>query len=79
MGEILKAAGGSFNSVVKCTLILQDINDFAVINKVYASFFTQNFPARATLQAGNVPGGGLVEIEAIAIFGHIKDEPIGFF
>ena len=76
MGEILKAAGGSFNNVVKSTVLLNDINDFAVVNEVYASFFTQNFPARAAYQAANLPKGALVEIEAIAVIADIKDEPM---
>merc|ERR1712098_187778 len=76
MGEILKAAGGSFNNVVKSTVLLNDINDFAVVNEVYASFFTQNFPARAAYQAANLPKGALVEIEAIAVIGDIQDKPM---
>merc|ERR1711988_437796 len=72
MGEILKASGASFNNVVKCTVLLNDINDFSIVNEVYKSFFTQNFPARAAYQAANLPKGALVEIEAIAVIGDIQ-------
>jgi len=75
MGEILKASGASFNNVVKCTVLLNDINDFSIVNEVYKSFFTQNFPARAAYQAANLPKGALVEIEAIAVL-NVKDEPM---
>merc|ERR1711962_967967 len=76
MGEILKSVGATFNNVVKSTVLLNDINDFAVVNEVYASFFTQNFPARAAYQAANLPKGALVEIEAIAVIGDIQDKPM---
>jgi len=76
MGEILKSVGATFNNVVKSTVLLNDINDFAVVNEVYASYFTQNFPARAAYQAANLPKGALVEIEAIAVIGHITDLPM---
>jgi len=75
MGEILKSVGTTFNNVVKTTVLLNDINDFAVVNEVYASFFTKSFPARAAYQAANLPKGALVEIEAIAVIGHITDIP----
>jgi 2-iminobutanoate/2-iminopropanoate deaminase len=52
--------------VVKCNVYLRDINDFAAMNEVYATFFTAPFPARTTIQAGALPGGIAVEIECIA-------------
>jgi 2-iminobutanoate/2-iminopropanoate deaminase len=63
---ILQAAGSSLDHVVKCNVYLRDINDFAAMNDVYATFFTAPFPARTTIQAGALPGGIAVEIECIA-------------
>jgi 2-iminobutanoate/2-iminopropanoate deaminase len=63
---ILEAAGSSLEQVVKCNVYLRDINDFAAMNEVYATFFTAPFPARTTIQAGALPGGIAVEIECIA-------------
>ncbi len=63
---ILQAAGSSLEHVVKCNVFLRDINDFAAMNEVYATFFTAPFPARTTSQAGALPGGIAVEIECIA-------------
>jgi 2-iminobutanoate/2-iminopropanoate deaminase len=50
MNAILEEAGISFNNVVKCTILLADINDFASINSIYQEYFKSNFPARATYQ-----------------------------
>jgi 2-iminobutanoate/2-iminopropanoate deaminase len=63
---ILQAAGSSLDHVLKCNVYLRDINDFAAMNEVYATFFTTPFPARTTIQAGALPGGIAVEIEVIA-------------
>jgi 2-iminobutanoate/2-iminopropanoate deaminase len=63
---ILQAAGSSLDHVVKCNVYLRDINDFAAMNEVYATYFTAPFPARTTIQAGALPGGIAVEIECIA-------------
>jgi 2-iminobutanoate/2-iminopropanoate deaminase len=63
---ILEAAGSSLDDVMKCNVYLRDINDFAVMNEVYATFFAAPFPARTTIQAGALPGGIAVEIECIA-------------
>lgn len=63
---ILQAAGSSLAEVVKCNVYLRDINDFAAMNEVYATYFTAPFPARTTIQAGALPGGIAVEIECIA-------------
>jgi 2-iminobutanoate/2-iminopropanoate deaminase len=63
---ILEAAGSSLEHVVKCNVYLRDINDFAAMNEVYATYFTAPFPARTTIQAGALPGGIAVEIECIA-------------
>jgi 2-iminobutanoate/2-iminopropanoate deaminase len=66
MRAILEAAGSSLEDVVKCNVYLRDINDFAAMNEVYATYFTAPFPARTTIQAGALPGGIAVEIECIA-------------
>lgn len=63
---ILQAAGSSLADVVKCNVYLRDINDFAAMNEVYATYFSAPFPARTTIQAGALPGGIGVEIECIA-------------
>ena len=64
--NILEAAGYSLNDVVKTTVLLADIADFASMNAVYAEFFSENKPARACFAVKDLPRGALVEIEAIA-------------
>jgi 2-iminobutanoate/2-iminopropanoate deaminase len=66
MGRILEAAGMSFDNVVKTTVLLADIKDFAAMNEVYAKFFSGDFPARAAFEVANLPLGARVEIEAVA-------------
>ncbi len=63
---VLEAAGSSLDKVVKTTVFLADIQDFAAFNAVYSEFFPDNPPARSTVQAGGLPVGALVEIEALA-------------
>lgn len=64
--NILEAAGYSLNDVVKTTVLLADIADFASMNAVYAEFFSENKPARACFAVRDLPKAALVEIEAIA-------------
>ena len=64
--NILEAAGYSLNDVVKTTVLLADIADFAAMNAVYAEFFDQNKPARACFAVRDLPKAALVDIEAIA-------------
>ena len=66
MKAILEAAGSSLDKVQRCNVYLRDINDFAAMNEVYATFFTAPAPARTTIQAGALPGGIAVEIDCIA-------------
>ena len=66
VSKILAAAGYTLNDVVKTTVLLADIADFATMNAVYAEFFTENKPARACFAVKDLPRGALVEIEAIA-------------
>ena len=67
LGAILEAAGSSLELVVKTTVFLEDMNDFAAMNKVYAEFFPAQAPARSALQVARLPKDGLVEIEAVAL------------
>jgi 2-iminobutanoate/2-iminopropanoate deaminase len=63
---LIEAGGSSLDKVVKTTLFLTDIADFAAVNKIYAEFFSSEPPARSTIQVVALPGGALFEIEAIA-------------
>ncbi len=67
LNEVLKAAGASLDSVVKTTVFLADMNDFAEMNEVYARYFSDNKPARATVQAARLPRDAKVEIDCIAL------------
>ena len=64
---VLEASGSSMSSVVKTTVFLADINDFAAFNAIYSGYFPQDPPARTTVQAGALPIGALIEVEAIAL------------
>jgi 2-iminobutanoate/2-iminopropanoate deaminase len=64
---ILQAAGSSLENVVRTTVFLVDMNDFAAMNEVYARYFRQDFPARSTVQAARLPRDVRVEIDVIAI------------
>ena len=66
LGAVLDAAGVGTGDIVKTTIFLADIADFAVVNAVYAKFMPEPPPARSTFAVGALPKGGLVEIEAIA-------------
>lgn len=66
LGAILKEAGGDFGSIVKATVYLEEIDDFAVVNEIYASYFSSDPPARAAFAVGALPRGAKVEIEAVA-------------
>jgi len=63
---ILEAAGTSMANVLKTTVFMQDLSDFAAMNRVYADFFTQDPPARSTTQAAALPLGALIEIDIVA-------------
>jgi len=64
---VLEASGSSLANVVKTTVFLRDMNEFARMNAVYAEFFVEKFPARSTVQVGALPKGAAVEIEAVAV------------
>jgi 2-iminobutanoate/2-iminopropanoate deaminase len=70
MGELLKAGGADFSHVARTTIFLADMNDFAVVNEIYATFFTPPYPARATVQVARLPKDVRVEIDAIAVVPH---------
>jgi 2-iminobutanoate/2-iminopropanoate deaminase len=63
---ILEAAGSNMHQVVKTTIFLKDMNDFAAMNEVYAKYFTSAPPARSTVQVARLPKDALVEIEVVA-------------
>ncbi len=67
LGAILEASGLTLSHVAKTTVFLKDINDFAAMNEVYATFFTSDCPARSAVEVANIPKGALVEIECIAV------------
>ena len=64
---IVEAAGSHLNHVVKTTVFLKDINDFAAMNEVYAKFFPSTPPSRSTVQVARLPKDALVEVEVIAV------------
>jgi 2-iminobutanoate/2-iminopropanoate deaminase len=67
IGEILKAGGSSFDRVVSATVYLTDMNDFAKVNEIYATYFSSPAPARATVQVARLPKDARVEIQVIAL------------
>jgi 2-iminobutanoate/2-iminopropanoate deaminase len=69
LAAILAAAGSSLDRVVKTTIFLQSMADFAAVNAVYGAAFTVTPPARSTVQVAGLPMGALVEIEVIALAG----------
>ena len=64
---ILEAGGSSLDQVVKTTVFLADIADFAAVNAIYAEYFTADFPARSCVQVAALPMGALFEVEAVAV------------
>lgn len=67
LGAVLAAAGLDFSHVVRCTIYLADMADFARVNEVYGRYFSSQPPARATVQVAGLPRGARVEIDAIAV------------
>ena len=68
LGAVLKAGGRSFADVVRTTVFLADMNDFATVNEVYGTYFSEPYPARATVQVARLPKDARVEIDVIASF-----------
>jgi 2-iminobutanoate/2-iminopropanoate deaminase len=67
LSEVLEASGSSLDHVVKTTVFLADMQDFASMNEIYGAFFRENPPARATVAAAGLPRNARVEIEAVAL------------
>ena len=67
LGAILDAAGSGLDKLVKTTVFLMDLGDFAAMNEIYGKYFNENKPARATVQAARLPRDAKVEIECIAV------------
>merc|ERR1712146_433548 len=75
MQAVLAKADATFDHVVKCTILLADMDDFAAVNEAYGSYFTKGrYPARATFAVKTLPKNALVEIDAIAIPGAEEEE-----
>jgi len=68
LAAVLKAGGLSFQQVVRTTIFLADMSDFTAVNAVYGSFFSEPYPARATVQVSRLPKDARVEIDAIASY-----------
>ena len=68
LGAVLKAGGRSFADVVRTTVFLADMNDFAAVNEVYGTYFSEPYPARATVQVARLPKDARIEIDVIASF-----------
>lgn len=66
LGAVLRAAGSDYDRVVKTTIFVANMDDFAVINEVYSEYFQPPFPARSLVQVARLPKDALVEIEALA-------------
>lgn len=67
LGKILEKAGMDYNNVVKCTIFVNDMNNFALVNEVYGSFFSENPPSRETVEVSRLPKDSRVEISCIAV------------
>lgn len=67
LAAVLKASGSSMDDVVKATVFLADMNDFAKMNEIYAKYFKAPFPARSTVQVARLPRDAKIEIEVIAV------------
>lgn len=65
--NLLESQGSEMNKVVKTTVFIKDMNDFAKVNEIYATFFTEAFPARSCVEVARLPKDVLIEIEAIAL------------
>ena len=68
LDAVLKAGGLSFQHVVRTTIFLADMTDFAAVNAIYGTFFSEPYPARATVQVSRLPKDARVEIDAIAAY-----------
>lgn len=69
LAAVLRASGATLSNVIKTTIYLKDLSDFAAVNEAYAKWFDPPYPVRSTVQVSALPKGALVEIDAIAHFG----------
>lgn len=76
LAAVLDAAGSSFDQVIKTTIFLRYIKDFAAVNEIYASFFTGQVPARSTVAVAALPLSALVEIEMVALVPRAENSPV---
>jgi 2-iminobutanoate/2-iminopropanoate deaminase len=67
LGAVLKAAGMRFENVVRCTVYLRDIDDYAQVNEIYARYFNERPPAREAVQVAALPRGARLEISCVAV------------
>ncbi len=67
LSVVLETAGSSLKEIIKLTVFMVDLNDFAILNKVFSEYFTENPPARSAVQVSRLPKDVLVEIEAVAV------------
>lgn len=72
LAAVIKAAGSRVDLIVKTTIYLKNMDDFSLVNQIYAEFFAQHKPARSTVEVANLPKGALIEIEAIATLDNRK-------
>ena len=72
--HVLEAAGSALNYVIKTTVFLADVNDFAAMNTIYAEFFPENPPARSTVAVAALPKGAAVEIEVLALVAPVRGD-----
>lgn len=63
---VLEEGGSCLSKVIKCTVFIKNMDDFAAVNKIYGSYFTSDYPARTCVEVAKLPMGALIEIEAIA-------------
>ena len=67
--NVLKTSGATMKDILKTTIFLVDLNDFAAVNRIYGDYFGSEFPGRSCFQVSKLPAGGLVEIEVVAYKG----------
>ena len=67
ISAVLKAAGVDLKHVVNTTIYLKDLSNFELVNKIYGTYFTGDFPARTTIGVANLPGGASIEIAVVAV------------
>ena len=67
LGAVLNAAGMDYSNIIKCSIFLSDMGSFGTVNKIYGSYFTDNFPARETVEVACLPKNVNVEISCIAV------------